>query len=789
MIPTDEAMSTDLLSSLTDAQREAVTHVDGPLLILAGPGSGKTRVVTHRIAYLMEQGVAPRNIVALTFTNKAADEMRMRLERLAPGKKVWLSTFHRFCARLLRQYAPLVGLAENFTIYDMSDSERTLKRVIQESGKELTHTSPDAVAHEISRAKNELIPPAAYAAHGSAGPITKELYPLYQQRLLASNAVDFDDLLMHIARLLREHPEVRAELDERFRYILVDEYQDTNLAQYAIVRALSIDHPNLAVTGDPDQAIYGWRGADLKNILEFEHDYPQVRVVRLERNYRSTQHIVRAAGQLIAHNKRRKKKDIYTENDRGSPVKLVVYPNHHEEADSIARRIVVEIQAGRRRPRDFAVFYRVNALSRSFENAFRDHGLPYQIVGGMSFFQRQEIKDVLAFLYLINNPRDDAALERIINVPARGIGDSTIKRLRAYAGERRLSLLDAARQAGLVPDLAKRSAVAVAKFVSMYDKLCLWAHSPLEELIGVVLQDTGYLKQLKDSEDPQDQERLANLEEMLTDAREFDLTHPEDGTLEQFLERTALATDLDEVDGTNDRVMLMTIHAAKGLEFPVVFVTAVEQGLIPHERARHNEDEIEEERRLLFVAMTRAEQELQLSLAAARDFRGQRRYVVPSQFLMELPREEMELQQLAAALPRGGEEVQESPDESWRQEETSGEWGVGSGESSGDESFDPSQLETPSPAASPLPKAPVTTPAAKIMTAADLLGPAATDSSPTPVDLFRHGMVVNHPEYGAGQIVALSGNGMKRQATVRFFNSGEKKFRLAQSPLRPVGEK
>ena len=489
----------DSLKALTPAQREAVEHLEGPLLILAGPGSGKTRVITHRVANLLRHGVPARQIVALTFTNKAADEMRSRIDQLAPGEPVWMSTFHRFCARLLRDFAPRVGLSENFTIYDTSDSRHVLKRVLDESGIDATLYAPERIAAAISWAKNNLIPAAQYEPRPGhpLGQIVARVYPLYQARLLASSAVDFDDLLLHVALLLRESPETRHTLDERFRHILVDEYQDTNLAQYTIVRALSIDQPNLAVTGDPDQSIYGWRGANLSNILDFEQDYPDVRVVKLEQNYRSTKSILRVADALIVYNRRRKPKGLFTDNEEGPPARLTTYATQRAEAESIAAYVAEEVRAGRRRPRDFAIFYRVNALSRSLESALRDEGVPYQIVNGTEFYQRKEIKDVLAYLSLVNNPRDDNALLRIINTPPRGIGKSTIERLLAHAAARRLSLLDAARESGMIESLNKRAAVAVASFVAMYDHLSLHAAAPVEEILGHVLSASGYQQFLR----------------------------------------------------------------------------------------------------------------------------------------------------------------------------------------------------------------------------------------------------------------------------------------------------
>src|SRR6478672_7336043 len=639
------APAAKVFESLTAAQLAAVTHVDGPLLILAGPGSGKTRVVTHRIAHLLHQGIAGKNILALTFTNKAADEMKARLARLLPLPTVWMGTFHRFCARLLRMYGQLVGLSENYSIYDMDDSRRMLAEAILDEGVDLSHTTPEAISHAISWAKNNLMGPDEYVPRRGhhIGGIVQRVYPAYQRRLLQANAVDFDDLLLHVARLLKDNEEVRARLDERYRYILVDEYQDTNLAQYAIVRALSRNHPNLAVTGDPDQSIYGWRGANLSNILEFEKDFPSVKVVRLEQNYRSTKAILRIADELIRHNVRRKKKELFTDNAEGAAVRLTAYPTQRDEADDIAAQIAGAIHNESRRPRDFAIFYRTNALSRQIEHSLREHVVPYQIVNGLEFYQRKEIKDILAYLHLLNNPRSDVALLRVINTPVRGIGKATIDRLRDYARMSGLPLLEAARRAGVVEGISKKSAVAVAKFIALFDRIGEAIHGAIEEIVGLVLSETGYREVLENSESEEEQDRLANIEELLTAAREFDVKHPEANSLEQFLEETSLVADTDAWETETDRVTLMTLHAAKGLEFPAVFIVACEQGLLPHDRSLYDDDKLEEERRLLFVGITRAREELQLSYAQYRAFRGQTSPTVPSSFLMELPRHEMKL--------------------------------------------------------------------------------------------------------------------------------------------------
>src|SRR6478609_91459 len=640
-----------LLESLTEPQRQAVTHRDGPLLVLAGPGSGKTRVITHRIACLIESGIPASQILALTFTNKAADEMRRRVAELVPGARVWLSTFHRFGAKLLRQYASYVGLQPDFTIYDTSDSRQTIKRVIEAREINTLNYSPDRIGEAISAAKNKLITADKYEPRASSmlGRVVAEVYPAYQERLLASSAVDFDDLLLHVAQLLYEHSEIRAELDERFRYVLVDEYQDTNRAQYVILRALSTDHPNLAVTGDPDQSIYGWRGADLNNILEFERDYPSVKIVRLERNYRSTQRILRVADELIGHNIKRKKKDLWTENEEGEPVRLVAYADQDREAAGIAEQIHEAVDCGRRKPSDFAIFYRVNALSRALEKALRTAGVPYQMVRGQEFYARREIKDVLAYCQLVNNPRDDMAFERTINTPPRGIGRKTVERITEHAYRYGTPLLEAARRAFEIEGLSKATYGKVAGYVEIIDRIAATVHGDVEEVVGTVLEASKYRASLVDSDDEQDQSRLANIEELLTDARQFDEQNPGGGKLEEYLERSWLVNETDNWDTNTEKVTLMTLHAAKGLEFPVVFIVAVEDGVLPHERVGQHPDELEEERRLVFVGVTRAMEELQLSYAVTRDFRGVRRRTIPSSFLMEMPRGEMEMVDSAPA--------------------------------------------------------------------------------------------------------------------------------------------
>lgn len=806
----------DLLEPLTAAQREAVMHVDGPLLVLAGPGSGKTRVITHRIAWLLCQGVSPQHVLALTFTNKAAEEMKTRLARLVPNARVWVSTFHRFAAHLLREHAPLVGLEAGYSIYDTATAQQVLVQAMEET--ECHVVTPVQLAAAISRAKNELVLPADWARAGLHGP-KADAYAHYQQLLARANAVDFDDLLMLATLMLKDHPELRAALDARHRYILVDEYQDTNLAQYLLVRAISQDYPNLAVTGDPDQSIYGWRGANLKNILEFERDYPRVRVVRLEQNYRSTQRILSAARRLISYNQLRKEKALFTENEPGLPVRLAHYSTEEREAAGIARSIADAVAAGRRRFRDFAVFYRVNALSRPIEDALRRAGIPYQVVNGLAFFDRQEVKDVLSYLMLLHNPRDNQALLRIINCPPREIGKTTIERLRAHARERGLPLLETCRQAGLIESLPKRAAVAVARFVSLYDRLAVHVHEPVEALMGHVLHETGYAEFLTGSELPEDHERLVNLQELLSLARQFDESDLEERRLEGFVESCALVNESDAWDDSADRVTLMTLHAAKGLEFPVVFIVALENNILPHERSREEEQSLEEERRLFFVGMTRAREELHLSLTYRREFRGRRGTAVPSPFLNELPLDELEKydegppppeETVGCAVPRRASE-EEGLDE-YRHEEPQEEVYTTniSGEDNDTTAAEGGHATACRGSRSALREdgrtATVLGPAgeraarvlpARLETAADLAAARGLRLEPRSItaaadrcspELFYQGMIVRHPEYGLGKIVALSGSGRYRTATVAFaIGVGQQKFILAHSPLVPVG--
>lgn len=758
----------DLLANLTPPQLEAVTHVDGPLLVLAAAGSGKTRVITRRVAHLLHQGIAPENILALTFTNKAAGEMRERIEALVPGARVWVGTFHGFCARLLRIHGSLVGLDSSFTIYDQADRLRAIRDVLDALGGEDSIITPEKIEAAISRAKNELAGPKALAhrARDDKDRLIAKVYAAYEERLKSLSAVDFDDLLVHVVSILKNHKDVRASLDKRYRYVLVDEYQDTNLAQYAIVRALSVDYPNLCVTGDPDQSIYGWRGANLKNILEFEDDYPSVRVVKLEHNYRSTKNILGVADHLIRFNVNRKPKDLITENPLGEPVELTIYARETDEAEGVAGKIQSLVRDGVYNYSDMAVFCRVSALTRTLEQAFRAARIPYQIVGGVSFYERQEVKDVVSYLNLINNPKDDLACARVVNVPPRGIGKTSFEHLTHFAREQGIPLLEAARRANEAAGLKDKAIRSFQSFARLYDQLAAFRDHPAETVIRQVMEQTGYRVYLKEEGRDKGEDRLANLEELITAAREFDGENV-GASIQDFLSSITLASPVDRWDQQTGAVTLMTLHAAKGLEFPVVFIIGLEEGLLPHGRALNNHNEMEEERRLFFVGITRAQRELYISRCRIRMFRGQTQATAQSTFLSELPEDAMTIDD------RSGVSYGERP--SWS-------------------SSYPSPRSRPAPA--PAPARPTPPPASSAapppsfrLTTAARLGGGSAGAAPPPTDLdaFRPGASVLHPEYGLGRVVAIEGAGPNRKGRIAFAVAGERTFVLARSPLKIVG--
>ena len=766
----DDEQVSRLTSELNPQQRAAVESLEGPLLILAGPGSGKTRVVTHRIANLLHHDVPDRQILALTFTNKASNEMWRRVVELTQGKRVWVSTFHRFCTRMLRQHAPLVGLKENFSILDDRDSRGILVESIAGSDIDGMGYRVEQIADSISRAKANGVNYHDFAqlAKNAVDMVAADIYPNYQQALQQANSVDFDDLLLYTVELLRENHELRRVLDERFRYVLVDEYQDTNTAQYLIVRALSIDYPNLAVTGDPDQSIYSWRGANIQNILDFEKDYPTANIVRLEQNYRSTPQIVAASDHLIQYNHNRHPKRLFTDNAPGRPVRLIAYPTHHDEANDIVAQIRAELDAGRP-AKEIAVFYRTHAVSRVIESRLHDHGVAYQILNGHEFYQRKEVKDVLAYLHLCNNPANDAACLRIINTPPRGIGRKTLDLIKDFAHRKSTCMLDAARQAALAPGVTKRAAVSVAKFVAIIDSIAEHATQPVASIMDRVVTETGYRDYLQErATDEDDNDRVANIEELLSAGMEFDQTLSAGPALEKFLERAALVSDTDDLDDGSAKVSLMTLHSAKGLEFPVAFLVACEQGYLPHERSQQPA-EVEEERRLMFVGMTRAMERLQLSYAMYRMRRGVMAPTVPSPFLQQLPLDQLEL-----SIPRT---VKPPPRDEYSQAPPAG----------GPSTFDDAPREPINEQPAPARKQRIAA-NFKLTTASEMIDQASGETLQRPdPEIFENGMVVAHPRYGIGSIVSLGGSGKKRTASVRFADeSRERQFFLSYCDLKPV---
>jgi DNA helicase-2/ATP-dependent DNA helicase PcrA len=630
-----------LLAGLNEAQVEAVTHSEGPLLVVAGAGSGKTRVLTHRVAYLLQQGLArPSEILAITFTNKAAGEMRERLERMlgATARAIWILTFHAACGRILRREAERLGYRSTFTIYDDQDQVRLVRACLEELGKDVKRFSPRGVHAQISRAKNELVTPAEYASRvGSFWDQTvAEVYDLYQRRLHASNAVDFDDLLMLTVEVFERFPEALERWRTAFRHILVDEYQDTNHAQYRLLQLLGGEHGNVCAVGDPDQSIYAFRGADIRNIMEFERDFPGTRVIALEQNYRSTNTILRAANAVIAHNRERKPKSLFSELGEGEPVRVVELEDEHAEARYVAAEIASLLDQGLAAS-EIAVFYRTNAQSRVLEDVLTRQDVPYQVIGGPRFYERAEIRDALAYLSVLVNASDAGALLRIANRPRRGIGATTLGRLVTYAEATGRTLF----QALADPEAAgvsAASAKAVRSFHATMESLMALAQElPVDELLERVLEKTGTLAALEAERTIEARGRIENLHELVGVAREYRL-ETADASTAGFLQEVALVSDQDTISDEGGLVTLMTLHNAKGLEFRAVFVIGMEEGVFPHARSIE-EQGVEEERRLCYVGMTRAMERLTLTHTLSRTLFGRRASNLASRFLDELPAE------------------------------------------------------------------------------------------------------------------------------------------------------
>ncbi|MFV0425819.1 MAG: DNA helicase PcrA [Beutenbergiaceae bacterium] len=753
-----------LLEGLNPPQRAAVSHVGGQLLIVAGAGSGKTRVLTHRIAYLLATGRARSGqILAITFTNKAAAEMRERVEDLVGprARTMWVSTFHSACVRILRREAKTIGLRSSFSIYDAADSQRLMALVCKQLDLDPKRFSPKAFSHRVSDLKNELVDPDAFAATAADNPQEQNLaaaYRLYQQRLQQAHALDFDDLIMTTVHMLQAFPEVAQQYRRRFRHVLVDEYQDTNHAQYVLVRELvgmpegssthEISPAELTVVGDADQSIYAFRGATIRNIIEFETDYPDAATILLEQNYRSTQTILSAANSVIAPNPGRKRKNLWTDSGSGPQIVGYVADNEHEEARFIASEIVRLGQEDGIRPADVAIFYRTNAQSRALEEVLVRSGLPYKVVGGTRFYERREIKDAIAYLRAIINPDDDVSIRRIFNVPKRGLGDRSEALVVAHAQAQQLSFGAALAQAEHL-GLAPRAAATIADFAGLLGQLrtAAQAGAPPAELLDTVLEESGYLRSLRASDDPQDGTRVENLAELHAVATEFTEAEP-DGDLTDFLERVALVADADQIPDAHAEsgvITLMTVHTAKGLEFPAVFVTGLEDGTFPHQRSLDDPEELAEERRLAYVALTRARNRLYLSHAAVRTAFGIPNEFPQSRFIADLPEDLID----------------------WKRRESSMQrYRAGGRAGTGPRSNRALQRREQR----------------RVAPSAD--GPKFGSATPrTDVPDLAIGDRVTHDAYGLGRVVAIENNGRNAVAKIDFGESGTKRLLLRYSPV------
>ncbi len=742
-----------LLSDLTESQRDAATHIDGPLLIIAAAGSGKTRVITRRVAFMVGQGIPANSILAITFTNKAAGEMKQRVSAALDrpirdfGKldQRWptICTFHSLCLRVLRHYAEVIGLPTNFTIYDSADQTKVIKEALKALEMSSTNFSPNVIHGTISNAKNQLLSAEEYAR--SVGDFYQRqvarIYTKYQQILNQNNALDFDDLLLKTAQAFRDHPLVLRELQDRFQYLMIDEYQDTNHAQYIIAHALAQRHRNLCVVGDPDQSIYAWRGADIQNILDFEKDYPDAKVVKLEQNYRSSKTILDIASKVIANNTQRRDKGLWTENAQGEKAKLTLSQDEHDEANVVTLELKRFNEKEKIEWSKMAIFYRMNALSRVMEDALRRNNVPYQIARGVEFYNRKEIKDVLAYLRVVANPQDEVSLTRIVNVPPRGLGDTSIKQMQAYAVANGLSLWQAMQRIDQMPGISIRASNAARQFVALVSgwQLIAAGRQPADDLLAdqkgrvqLIMEDvvrrSGIDVALRKEKDAEElgEGPIGNVNELISSAAEYDKDNPE-GSLDEYLSMVSLVSDADHMKGAGGAVTLMTLHAAKGLEFPVVAMIGLEEGILPHARARGNMKELEEERRLCFVGITRAQQHLLLSKAAYRTIRGLRERTVTSPFLAEMPEDMLDITDrtgLAGLAGNSGER------EEYRE---------------------------------------------RFSTESDRLAAQ-----------FRRGQTVRHPQFGLGKIEEVTDMGQQTRAIVNFTSRGRKTLILQYARLEVV---
>ncbi|MFJ4600065.1 DNA helicase PcrA [Streptomyces griseoluteus] len=759
-----------LLEGLNENQRAAVVHAGSPLLIVAGAGSGKTRVLTHRIAHLLaERHVHPGQILAITFTNKAAGEMKERVEQLVGPRAgaMWVMTFHSACVRILRRESKRLGFTSSFSIYDAADSKRLMALVCRDLDLDPKRYPPKSFSAKISNLKNELIDEEDFAAQATDGfeKTLAQAYALYQSRLREANALDFDDLIMTTVNLLRAFPDVAEHYHRRFRHVMVDEYQDTNHAQYALVRELvgtsahdedvppneyDVPPAELCVVGDADQSIYAFRGATIRNILQFEEDYPDATTILLEQNYRSTQTILSAANAVIERNESRRPKNLWTNAGQGAGITGYVADTEHDEAQFVADEIDRLTDAGDAKAGDVAVFYRTNAQSRVFEEIFIRVGLPYKVVGGVRFYERKEVRDVLAYLRVLANPEDSVPMRRILNVPKRGIGERAEAMIDALAQREKISFPQALKRVDEAYGMAARSTNAVRRFNALMDDLRTVVESGAgpATVLEAVLDRTGYLAELQASTDPQDETRIENLQELAAVALEFEQEREdgEQGTLAEFLERVALVADSDQIPDEEDGdgvITLMTLHTAKGLEFPVVFLTGMEDGVFPHMRALNQTKELEEERRLAYVGITRARERLYLTRAALRSAWGQPSYNPPSRFLEEIPATHLE----------------------WKRTGASAAPSFGKAASSVASTLSSSRSRS---------------------SAAGASGFATRRAGEKPVVSLAIGDRVTHDQFGLGTVVAVAGEGDKAQATIDFGGGNAKRLLLRYAPVEKL---
>lgn len=742
------------LDQLNPAQREAVTSIDGPVIIIAGAGSGKTRVLTFRAAHLIASGVRPEAVLALTFTNKAANEMKERITKLVRGdaRNIWMGTFHSIFARILRREGEFIGYDRNFTIYDTDDSLALVKNIMNALKISQQQFNPNAIRSRISAAKNQMLTPKAFntTAIDPMAERTGMVFEEYEKKLKQSNAMDFDDLLLKPLELFKKFPDILQRYQFRFRHILVDEYQDTNHVQYLLIAELARHYRNLCVVGDDAQSIYSFRGADIRNILDFQKDYPDCKLIRLEQNYRSTKTILAAADSVIKNNVDQISKTLWTENPAGDPVSLHICADDMEEGYKVVGLISEESHKYKLDLKDFAVLYRTNAQSRALEDALRRSGIPYVIVGGIAFYKRKEIKDILAYLRVVVNPRDEESLLRIINVPARGIGDTTIGKVKAFAAEKGNSLFEAMESSSLGDVLSPKAVESVYRFHAMMKKyIDLKGQMSASELASAMVDELGILRELKDENTMESLARRENIQELISALTEFNVAHPGAG-LEEFLEEVSLVSDVDMAEFGRNAVTLMTLHAAKGLEFPVVFITGLEEGLFPVSNSMMEPKELEEERRLFYVGITRAMKKLHLMYALTRYRFGELGYSVKSRFLDEMD------PALVVEAPR--------PSPTVGQYRRSGNGG----------SIQP-QRSYVRPARRP--------PSDDVKQYfSDSMPKYEDESQETPVT--KVGSKVFHEAFGKGRVIAIDGRGDNARAVVEFESVGRKHLMLKFAHLK-----